>query len=227
MVELYQKPTHLACWIDFNRIGTGDNRNNLASTILTSHDSHVPLFPAIGHQNVMAAVESVVVGWSIEGRNRIACDVTRRLGHSSTGRVEEFSVKASAGRYGEETPIFGTDAQKRKSSVSYVTSHQSLGGTNILPVDLSVFRVAHYLPREFIGAVRLSSVFNQVGIGFVVEPIPYLVKPAGHIFRDVLRLGFQVVDVVGLIQDLRFSASGAAIPSISNATFIHLLLGLH
>ena len=46
----------------------------------------------------------------------------------------------------------------------------------------------------------------------MVEPVSRMVEPPAYTFGDVPRFGFQVIDVIDLVQDTGFGASRTTVP---------------
>ena len=108
----------VAGWVQFKCVLAVNDGNDLLSlTALAGNDGNVGFLVAVGHQDVSAFVDGVVVVGAVESVDAVVADVALGLGHSGRGdiegvddkvgpgfqRIENFSVGVGQGR--ETLPI--------------------------------------------------------------------------------------------------------------------------
>lgn len=216
--------------VQFDGILTPDDGNDLlAIASVTGGDGDLGFLVAIGHEDVRAVGNGVVVVGTIVGPDGISSNVALGFGDSTGGDVGGVAqeVARSAQRVEDLAVSVG---QRRPGPVliapTNVPGDQSLAGTDESHVGGSSHGIALDDPAGAVSGVGLSlDVLDGEGVQHLVDPLTASVQPVRHGLGQVLDLSAQLVVVVGLVQTAGFGASGASVHETGGQILLALLAG--
>jgi hypothetical protein len=209
--------------VQLNGIISVDDLNNLVLAFLASQNDNVGLLGAVGHQNMLALVNSVVVQTAIVGENGLGTHEALVLGCSSKSQVNSFAGDAVTSLQGVKSFEIGKGKGREGLVIFtnvYVVGNDSFSRADDGPVAGASEGIALNSPGGTVRGVRIVSMLNGEVVNNVGDPVADPVSDLGDGSGQVVGFGGQFVVVVSLIQVAGLFAIGASV----HETLSHILL---